>query len=739
VIEDYPPRLLAAEPAARRLVLAEAIETSEAGRRLVGDAERERIDQDTLAATGDPAQGRRLDVKAWLQARADAIVALAVQRQSRLGALASASHSLARWGWLPPLAGFVAGLLLERIDNPRQVNLLSPPLLAFLLWNLAVYVGLAAAALLRLRRSRPSTGHPLWRSLAQAWPGGMPRGLRSQVAAAFGARWLAVAGRLEALRIGMLLHAAAAAWAAGVACSVLLGGVVHEYRVGWESTLLDEGHVHAVLRALFAPVTWAFQLDAFSLDEVRRLHFSQAAPADRSEARRWVWMYVALLAMVVLGPRLLLAAWAGWRAGRVARALPLDLRTPHYQQLLARVSPASVRIGLLVPDPAVRPALVLLWRQASGEGGWTPSAQPTDLLLTGRGDRLQVQDLSATAPAQPLDLVLVAADEGALAPALPALAAGGQPLLVLATGDEAAIASRLRAAGVAHEVLPLAALPTWREDARLRAAIARLAPAHRRAGIERLNADWRDRAAVRLREAMGWLASDLLQAAGDSERLPAWSLRGMLGGQEGNEEGRRQAQAVIAERLRVRQAATNARLLARHALEAAPDGLLEHAAPAGFRTTGPDARQAGLAGAAGGAALGASVDAATGLMTLGAASAMGGLIGGAAALGAVLWRRRQAGAPELAFDDGALEVVAQAALLRYLALVHAGRAGTSAGQHRWAVLAREAVDRERPRLVAAWAPAREQGAEAQHAALAQLLQDLVLGLLAALHGPVPDA
>jgi len=42
--------------------------------------------------------------------------------------------------WLLPLAALLAGGFIDRIDNPRQVNLLSPPLLAFLLWNLGVYL-----------------------------------------------------------------------------------------------------------------------------------------------------------------------------------------------------------------------------------------------------------------------------------------------------------------------------------------------------------------------------------------------------------------------------------------------------------------------------------------------------------------------------------------------------------------------------------------------------------------------
>jgi hypothetical protein len=737
VIEDFPERLLVDEPAARRLVLAQAIETSAAGGRLVGEAERDRVDQEALAATGDPAQGRKLDIAAWLRERADRIVSLAVQRQPRLQSLATTGPALARWSWLLPVAGFLAGLLLERIDNPKQVNLLSPPLLAFLLWNLAVYAALLVVAA-RSWRARPAAGVPWWNPLVQAFPGRASGGLRAQVATAFGELWLAVAGRLEALRAARLLHGAAAAWAAGVACSVLLGGVVHEYRVGWESTLLETRHVHQVLRLLFAPVVWAFQLEPFSLADIERLHFSVTAPVDRSDARRWVWMYVALLGMVVLLPRLLLAGWAGWRARRLSRALAIDLRAPHYDQLLARVSPARLRVGLLALDPVARATLVLVWRQAAGEGAWSPGEQATDVLLTDRGDRLQVRELAPGTIDDRSDLLVVAADDERLAAALPSLLAAGRPVLLLATRDEAACASRLRAAGLPHVVLALAALPTWREDARLRNALDRLAHASRQAGVARLRAHWRQRADLRLRESMAWLAADLLQAAADAETLPAWSLRGILGGLEPTEDGRRQAQGVIAQRLRTRQSATNARLLARHALEAAPDGLLEHAVPAGFRTTGGDVRQAGLAGAASGAALGVTVDAATGLMTLGAASAIGGLIGGAAALGAVLWRRRQAGATELAWDDDALNRIAQAALLRYLAIVHAGRAAP-AGQQNWPVLTEQAIAREHARLAGIWQRARNAGAEGDQAALAQLLQDLALDLLAELHGSAPEA
>ena len=114
--------------------------------------------------------------------------------------------------------------------------------------------------------------------------------------------------------------------------SIAVGGLVRQYQVGWESTWLDAPQVHALLRALFAPVTALFQLEPVTLAELERMHFRSGHRPGAEDARRWVLLYLALLAIVVMLPRAVLSLHAAWRKRRLRRAVALDLRRRSIQR-----------------------------------------------------------------------------------------------------------------------------------------------------------------------------------------------------------------------------------------------------------------------------------------------------------------------------------------------------------------------------------------------------------------------
>ena len=764
------------EAGARRLLLARAVDETDTQGRLVGAVERDQLEREALEATGEPAQGRRLDAKAYLLARADRLLALLAHRQPGLLALQE-GPPWQRWiGWGLPLLALVLGALADRIDNPRQVNLLSPPLLAFLLWNLAVYLLLVVMAVW------PRTPGAPRGSILGRWAGAFSTrrigGLRAAITARFRSSWWRFGGTLEGQRWRRVLHTSAAAWAVGVALSIAVGGLVREYRIGWESTLLDLPQVHAFLSLLFAPVVALLPLEPFSMAELQRLHFGTGtADVGRAEARRWVFLYIALLALLVMLPRAVLAAWAGWRQHRLSRAIAVDLGDPYFTELLGRVRPARVLVAWLdgVEDAA---ALQTVLRQTAGEGhAHVRAGEPWTLLTTARDDSLQwvavppagrvVQDSpgrgwsrlvpriagwsktdqAAALPAQADVVAIVCAEVGELESRLPELKAAARPVLLLPTdGQEGAYAATLRRLDVACEVLPLQALPTWREDVRLRAALQRLLPPYKAPGMERLSALWQERARSRLADAMRLLARELVLAARDTQELSATPLgvRQLVvrGERESGQEARRLAMSALLARMRERQAAGDARLLALHALEGVvPETVLEHALPERFRVRqSVHEPQAGLAGAASGAAMGVTIDLMTGGLTLGAASALGALVGGGAALVAAAWKNRSSepGRSVVALSDEMLVALLQGALLRYLGVIHEGRASTPADRDRWPAAVEAVVLGDRDALRAVWAELRTRAeAEDVPARLAQQLQELVLRLLQDLHGPLP--
>ncbi|WP_332826097.1 DUF3482 domain-containing protein [Ramlibacter sp.] len=771
------------EASARQLVLVRAIEDVDTQGKLLSDVEREQLERDALAASRPPSGG--VDPAEYLRQRARRMLAAVENRNPRVAALQDPEP----WRhWLMaglPVAVCLIGAAIDRIDNPQQVNMLSPPLLGVLFWNLAAYLLLAVSVLLPARLV-PQL--PLAR--LQRWVSGIPGNgrrtgrLRTDVLARFQQQWLLATGAQQWLWGKQLLHLCAAGWAVGLMFSIVGGGVVREYRVGWESTLLGVEQVHAFLRLLFAPVVALLPFDAFSVADLQRMAFRSGAAIGVEEARRWIWMYVALLALLVVLPRLLLASVAAWRRRRQGRAVRIDLRDAYFVQVLARVSPARITIGVLGAGPAREPLMRML-REVADRAPPEPAAAWT-VLSTAKGDVLRVfdvpdgfrppppaatavtagataaqawlQDLmarfKAPAPARPPDAVqstLAETDLMILVPQRVADLEGAtrllhwvaQPALVLAPRDAALYRDAVRRLGIAADVLPLdAATSHWMGDALLLDAAAARIATSKRAGFERLAATWRDRHAVRFAEAMRLLATELVRAARDSEEVgnAPVGLRHLVNAAErdASQRAREEARGALLQRVRAGEADVFARLVQLHrtgspvALVAA--ARLEH----GFTEQHTvDTPQAGMAGAATGAAMGAGIDLLTGGLTLGAAAALGAMIGGGAAYVAAAWKNRTApgGQPHVQLGDELLQNVAESLLIAYLVVAHRGiqEDGGDSPPANWRSEVIAAVESRREELERLWQSARSaaDGAEAVQP-LASELESVARGLLARL-------
>ena len=745
------------ESSARQLVLLRAIEDVDTQGKLLSEVERDQLEREALEASRLGASGS-VDFGRYLQLRARRMLDAVENRNPRIAALQDGEP----WhAWLLaglPLAACILGAAIDRVDNPHQVNMLSPPLLGVLAWNLAIYLLIVLGALLPRAWAKRS---PL--AGVQRWLSGVPSGkrrtgrLRADVLARFHQQWLQAAGAHQWLWWKQLLHLCAAGWAVGLAVSVVLGGIVREYRVGWESTLLGVTQVHAFLSALFAPVVALLPFDAFTVADLQRMAFRSGASIGVEEARRWVWMYVALLFVVVVAPRLLLAACSAWQRRRAARTIRIDLRDPYYVQVLARVSPARVTLGLLAADAGARQTLMRMLREVADHppphepGPWT-------LLGTARGDVLRIFEIppdfqppapavaahagsGGTAQAWLQDLLgrfkaAPRAQEGdgmqsALADTdllllLPASTADvqeatrllhwvAQPAIVLAPDDEAPYRAAVQRLGLAAEVLPLARVTAhWLCDPLLLEAIAARLPSSKRAGFERVAATWNDRNAMRFSEAMRLLARELVRAARDAEEVGTRpvSLRHLVNAAERDaaQRAREAARSALLQRLRTAETTVFAELVQLHRTGAPVAPLASGRMEAGFTEQhAVDTPQAGMAGAATGAAMGAGIDLITGGLTLGAATALGAVIGGGAAYAAAAWKNRSnpSGQPQVQLGDELLQTLTETLLLAYLSVAHrAMQQGDSAAPVAWRSEVIAAVEARRDGLVAAWQQAR---------------------------------
>lgn len=803
------------EVSARRVVLAQAIETADLQGRLVSQVEREQIDRQAIEAAGPAGEvPGAAAITQFLKSRAALVLQIAGNRDRAVAALQERS-STERWITAGlPLAALALGIFTDQIANPHQVNLLSKPLLLLLLWNVAVYLVLFVNFLLARRRGagRPRFA-PLreWLANHRDWRR-RPGHLRTEVTAAFLLRWHALTAGLYAQRMGRVMHLAAAAWALGVALSLFFGGFLASYVVQWESTFLTADGVHRFLSILFLPVTLLFPDASFSLEEVRNLRAVGPMPSppvaeENLTGRRWVLLYTMLLALVVVLPRLGLAAWAWWRERKLARSVRLDLADGYYQRLVASLSPARVQLGVYAHRGEDRAALlrVLLHRADA----WLPGVglgqgDAHELLKGPAGELLRVLDLphvadpallleprraqgpgwgdrlrdrmfgrppEAMAPAASalraaqaetdvlLHVVSSASDLQAAAPLLQWL---DKPVVVLVTagGDEPADAAllalcraQLGAGSAVAAVLGFDQFARcWIQERVLLDAVGRCLPPYKAPGFARLAAAWDQRNFAHLREAMSALAGHLLFAARQSEDVgkPPNPLVATVrpGESEAHERRSREAMATIVERLQQSDGRALSSLRLLHGIGEMPATALGHSPQERAEVVRDtiSATQAGAAGAASGAALGVSIDLLTAGLSLGLAAAAGALVGGGAAWVAAVWKNKttSAGTAVVQLSDDMLQALVEAALLRYLVVIHFQRdphAGGDAGiRPGWRSEVVAAVERRSDDLKAQWAAVRSrQELLDPAAALVSMLESIALDVLQRLYPATPPS
>jgi hypothetical protein len=194
----------------------------------------------------------------------------------------------------------------------------------------------------------------------------------------------------------------------------------------------------------------------------------------------------------------------------------------------------------------------------------------------------------------------------------------------------------------------------------------------------------------------------------------------------------------LLQRLRAGEAAVLAELVQLHCAGAPIAALAAGRLEQGFtEQTTIDTPQAGMAGAATGAAMGAGIDLLTGGLTLGAAAALGAVIGGGAAYVAAAWKNRgtPGGTPQVQLGDELLQTLTESLLLAYLAVAHRREAeGGAPVSWRSEVIA--AVQARRERLAPLWQQARSVAdAGTATVPLARELEDLARALLARLQPP----
>lgn len=716
------------EALARQIVLAQAVETADDQGKLISDVERDQIDagvakeaRSSVDANADAAPA----LGALLAQRASLLLDLVEGRNRAIASLQKAPSLQHAMAWVLPVGALILGVVVDRVFNPSRVDLLSESFLGVLVWNVVVYALIVLSIFRRSPRQaiawieslrHLAAGMYIWRRARNA--------LGADIALQFSTRWQALTAPLARQRLLHMMHLAAAAWGAGVALSLILRGTVRAYTVGWESTLLNAQQVHFVLSILSWPLVQIFGIAPFTTDDVARLQFDIGLGAIGKDGSRWLWMYVGLLLVIVVLPRLALAGLSAWRARQLAKVIDIDIDAAYFQRIVDNLSPATVRLGLLTHRVDDQNALqqVLIQEPSSHTG--RSALTSCKLLATERGDALWTADVASSHAPQTLSFPVVAAKNSAdkkyaqnwrkwlgaanavaspdasfdlvlhvvsqvqdLVAALPVLQGLQRPVLILVRSSgltEAMHAELLdqcrlhqRNHDLSMDILDFEAFACcWVQDRALLDAIARHVPRARTQGFARLINAWEQRSQKRFMAAVDAIVEALNYAARQFEEIPKLSLLDRVSPE------RRQAHAIqeqaamqaVLERVKLQDHAYVQTLLSLHGL--APDSANALALSGKFSVqTAVSAPRAAMGGAASGAALGASIDMLTGGLTLGAAAALGALAGGSFAFAGALWNNRAApnGGTRVSLSDDMLLALAQACLVRYLAVIHLHR------------------------------------------------------------------
>lgn len=346
------------ESDARAALLVRAWETAPAGSVPWSDEDRAWASHGAARIEGEHASP-----EAFVAARARLALSRIVQREP---AARHAANAL-RWrpwiAWALVTASFALGLASDLAGASRQINLLAPPLLALLSWNLAVYFAGAVRGLAGSAAAAP-LGRLAAPLLARIPGSGIParhrhaaRNGSAEALSRFGGDWLRASARLNAARLARTLHLCAIAFALGALAVMYLRGLVFEYRAGWESTFLDAGKVHALLAFVLGP---ASAISGIALPDATALQ-AMRMPGPGAEAAPWIHLHALTVVLFVGLPRLALTAREFARERRLATRFPLSLDDPYFTALTRTHRGETSTLAIVPcnhrPSPDVRRSL----------------------------------------------------------------------------------------------------------------------------------------------------------------------------------------------------------------------------------------------------------------------------------------------------------------------------------------------------------------------------------------------
>jgi hypothetical protein len=340
--------------ALRTILLVKNVEEQDTDGALLPLAER---DAATRAALRRWPASDSSDTRTWqvLAVRADELYGRLVARHPVVTQAVALEDYAARAGVVVLLIACLAGLILSLLDSRVRIEILAFPLLGVVLWNLCVYAWLLLGAL-RSPTRWPGisglAGFAVWITWPARWAWRRAALLIKRAAfyhrplsvalRRFADEWWPLAQPLLLLQGQRLFHLASAALAVGLLAGFYVRGIALEYRAGWESTFLGPTQVQSLLHWVYglAAMVTGIALPA-TPEATAALHWRQGLGGG--PAAPWIHLMAVTAVLLVVLPRLALAASMTWQLRRsVAQVAVPDSLLP-YARLALRNSDAAPR------------------------------------------------------------------------------------------------------------------------------------------------------------------------------------------------------------------------------------------------------------------------------------------------------------------------------------------------------------------------------------------------------------
>jgi Protein of unknown function (DUF2868) len=323
------------EHSALEVIAVRAIENQDGQGAVWTDAERA-----WASRTAAEAVGEKADAESFVAKRASLLLERLGDHKQMLLAPVRGMHWQPWYGWAAVIAAGILGIVIDRIGASHRVDLLAPPILALIGWNLVAYLTLLAT---QIRHPSTPSVPGLLRRLTMRIVRFTPASglLTSKTAFASGdavtiaslanltSTWFVLAKPLYGARVGCILHSTAAALALGVILGFYFRGLVSEYKATWESTFLDATVVHGMLAVILAPGAWLTGIAVPNAAHIQSIR----APSGENAAV-WLHLYAASVFLIVLVPRLGLALHAWKKERRLSRNFPISLDERYFRVLL---------------------------------------------------------------------------------------------------------------------------------------------------------------------------------------------------------------------------------------------------------------------------------------------------------------------------------------------------------------------------------------------------------------------